>query len=96
MIQKLLYGVFPSFVADGVLRRWRAFYWWNKKRIKTIIGYVNFVVYMGGEHKHLFDEENILLILEEAGFSHVKWREFDPSTDRENRHHESKYAEGRK
>ena len=51
---------------------------------------------MGGEHKHPFDEENILLILEEAGFSHVKWREFDPSTDRENRHHESKYAEGRK
>ncbi len=63
---------------------------------KTRMDYVNFVAHMGGEHKHLFDEENLLLILEEAGFSHAKLREFDPSTDREDRLHKSIYAEGTK
>ncbi|GMQ83083.1 MAG: hypothetical protein BMS9Abin05_2561 [Rhodothermia bacterium] len=63
---------------------------------KGRIDYVNFVAHMGGEHKHLFDEENLLEILEEAGFSHVKLREFDPSVDREDRRHESIYAEGKK
>ena len=63
---------------------------------KTRIDYVNFVAHMGGEHRHLFDEDNLLMILEEAGFSHVKLREFDPSMDREDRRHDSVYAQGRK
>jgi predicted SAM-dependent methyltransferase len=60
------------------------------------IDYVNFVAHLGGEHKHLFDENNLLLILKEAGFSDVRLRNFDPSLDRDDRRHDSIYAEGRK
>ena len=63
---------------------------------KTRIDYVNFVAHMGGEHRHLFDEENLLEILEEAGFDHVKLREFESPMDREDRRRDSVYAEGRK
>jgi predicted SAM-dependent methyltransferase len=63
---------------------------------KTRIDYVNFVAHMGGEHRHLFDEENLLEILEEAGFAHVKLREFESPMDRDDRRRDSVYAEGRK
>lgn len=61
---------------------------------KTKIDYVNFIAYMGGDHKHMFDEENLLLILEESGFREVHLREFDMTLDLQIRRHESIYAEG--
>lgn len=59
---------------------------------KAKIDYVNFIAYMGGEHKHLFDEENVLHVLLEAGFRDVRIREFDAEIDLHVRHHESIYA----
>jgi hypothetical protein len=44
---------------------------------------------MDGEHKYMFDEENILYILE----SNVQLRPFDPSLDMKEREYESIYAE---
>jgi predicted SAM-dependent methyltransferase len=59
----------------------------------SAIDVVNFIAYLGGEHKFMFDEENLPRTLEEAGFRGARIREFDPSIDLERRRHESLYAE---
>ncbi|PCI30368.1 hypothetical protein COB55_00165 [Candidatus Wolfebacteria bacterium] len=58
------------------------------------IDYLNYMSYMRGEHKHLFDEENLPIILEKSGFNDVKLRKFDPTVDREERAFESIYIQG--
>jgi predicted SAM-dependent methyltransferase len=58
----------------------------------TRIDYVNYMAYMDGEHKYMFDEENLLWILESKGFKNVRLRQFDPSLDRKERDYESIYA----
>jgi predicted SAM-dependent methyltransferase len=58
------------------------------------IDVVNFIAYLGGQHKFMFDEENLPRVFEEAGFRNVKLRSFEPSIDRAERAHESIYVEG--
>ncbi|MBW4546703.1 MAG: methyltransferase domain-containing protein [Symplocastrum torsivum CPER-KK1] len=58
--------------------------------------YVNYMAYMDGEHYYMFDEENLLVILANAGFKNVRLREFDPTLDLEERRYESIYAQGEK
>lgn len=60
------------------------------------IDYVNFIAYLGGEHKHLFDRQNLNDILEEVGFKQVSARKFDPSIDLKYREYGSIYAIGLK
>jgi predicted SAM-dependent methyltransferase len=60
------------------------------------IDYVNFIAYMGGDHKHMFDEENLVGVLAEAGFREVRLRDYDPRIDLSRRRHESIYATGRR
>lgn len=62
----------------------------------TRIDYVNYMAYMAGTHQHLFDPENLPVILREAGFRNVRLREFDPSLDLEGRRYETIYAQGEK
>jgi predicted SAM-dependent methyltransferase len=62
----------------------------------TRIDYVNYTAYMNGEHKYMFDEENLLHILESKGFKNVHLRQFDPSLDLQVRDFESIYAEAEK
>lgn len=62
----------------------------------TRIDYVNYTAYMGGEHKYMFDEENLLYILGAKGFKHPRSRPFDPSIDLLVRDYESIYAEAEK
>ncbi len=62
----------------------------------TSIDAINYVAYMDGEHKYMFDQENLLHILTRAGFQDVKERDFDPATDRAERDYESLYAIGTK
>ena len=57
------------------------------------IDVVNFIAYLGGEHKVLYDEENLPRIIAEAGFRDVRLREFDPSIDMAERQHESIYVQ---
>src|ERR1043166_2013518 len=57
------------------------------------IDVVNFIAYLGGEHRFMFDEDNLPRVLEEAGFRDARVREFDPSIDLERRRHESLCAE---
>ena len=60
----------------------------------TRIDALNYVAYMAGEHKYLFDQENLLHILSAAGFERVSDRAFDPETDMPERDYESLYAIG--
>jgi predicted SAM-dependent methyltransferase len=58
----------------------------------TPIDAINYVAYMDGEHKYMFDQENLLHILSAAGFVGVRPRDYDAETDRLERHYESLYA----
>lgn len=58
------------------------------------ISMVNYIAYMDGHHFTLFDEDGLLEVLEEAGFSSVSLREYDQELDPHDRRHNSIYAEG--
>lgn len=58
------------------------------------INYVNYIFYMDGHHRYMFDEKNILSVLGFVGFSQVCLRRFDPAIDQQARKHESIYAQG--
>ncbi len=62
----------------------------------TRIDCVNYMAYMDGHHKYMFDEENLIHILEAKGFLNVHLRPFDPGLDLADRDYESIYAEGKR
>ena len=62
----------------------------------TRIDYVNYMAYMDGHHKYMFDEENLIYILKSKGMRNVRLREFNPSLDLKERDFESIYAEAEK
>lgn len=62
----------------------------------TSIDAINYVAYMGGEHKYMFDQQNLLHILRNSGLTEVSDRPFDPTCDRAERDFESLYAIGTK
>ena len=62
----------------------------------TGIDALNYVAYMAGEHKYMFDQVNLLHILNAKGFDRVTQRAFDPETDLAERDFESIYAIGYK
>jgi len=47
----------------------------------SMIDYVNYIAYMDGHHKYMFDEENILVILRKVGFVNVVLREYEEGLD---------------
>jgi predicted SAM-dependent methyltransferase len=58
--------------------------------------WLNYIAYMDGHHRYMFDTENLLRVLRNAGFSDVESRSFDPALDMAEREHESIYAVGLK
>jgi predicted SAM-dependent methyltransferase len=62
----------------------------------TSIDAINYIAYMDGEHKYMFDQENLIYILQSTGLVNVKERKFDPTCDRLERDYESLYAIGTK
>ncbi|CAK7073460.1 MAG: hypothetical protein DELT_02007 [Desulfovibrio sp.] len=58
------------------------------------IDLLNYIAYMGGIHKYMFDEENLANLLRRAGFKGVHLREFRHGFDISGREHESIYAMG--
>lgn len=60
----------------------------------THIDSINYIAYMAGEHKHLFDIENLLHIIGEAGFTSVYERPFEDGLDPLYRAPQSIYAHG--
>jgi predicted SAM-dependent methyltransferase len=61
--------------------------------LKTRLDIINYMLYMGQQHKNSFDEDNLLAALKNIGFKNVKLREFDPGLDLEERKHDSLYCE---
>lgn len=57
---------------------------------------LNYIAYMDGHHKYMFDEENLIYILKSKGFTNVSLREFDPNLDLKRRDYGSIYAKGEK
>jgi len=43
--------------------------------------YVNYAAYQFGEHRAIYDEENLALVLAEAGFRRISSTVFDPAVD---------------
>ena len=62
----------------------------------TKIDYLNYIGYMNGEHRYMFDEENLLHILKAKGFNNAHSRPFDPGLDLQDRDYVSIYAEAEK
>lgn len=58
----------------------------------SFIDQINYVAYLNGQHKHMFDNEHLQNILYSVGFSEVLLRQFDPALDLLERKHESIYA----
>lgn len=56
------------------------------------IDIVNFIAYLGGDHRFMFDEENLPYVLAQAGFRDARTRAFDAAIDVPRRRHESVYA----
>lgn len=65
-------------------------------RFHSKIDYVNYIAYMGGVHKHMFDRENLVAVLKANGFHNVRERAFDPELDSAARDCQSIYAKGEK
>lgn len=68
--------------------------WWTPALVDTgsCIDQINYIAYMGGEHKHMFDQESLINILFKAGFGRAKIRNFDRLLDLEERRVGSIYA----
>ena len=65
-------------------------------RTNSKLDYINYMAYMNGHHKYLYDEENLVNILTMKGFENATLRPFDPKLDMEARDYESIYAVARK
>jgi predicted SAM-dependent methyltransferase len=65
-----------------------------KLSYRSRLDYVNYIFYMDGHHRYMFDEESILIILTDIGFNNVRLRDFEPNLDKEERKYQSIYAEG--
>lgn len=65
-------------------------------RHNSKIDYVNYIAYMDGHHKYMFDEDSLLEVLINAGFRNVKSRRYDAVLDMESRDFQSIYAEAEK
>lgn len=72
--------------------------WYQPASINTnsAMDQLNYMMYMNGQHKYMFDEENLINTLLRAGFKKVDLREFDSMIDSSERDSESIYAVARK
>src|SRR5207237_7825294 len=62
----------------------------------TSIDTLNYIFYLNGQHHHMYDEQSILTVFSNAGFSHASLRSFDPTLDQEARRIGSIYGIARK
>jgi predicted SAM-dependent methyltransferase len=77
----------PAGFEPGLFCRYEPAYNYNSK-----IDYVNYMAYMDGHHHYMFDEENLVAILNKTGFKTVRSREFDKVLDMEVRHFQTIYV----
>lgn len=58
----------------------------------SAISTINYIAYLNGEHKYMFDQNELISILDFMGFLEARKREFDKDLDLLGRHKESIYA----
>ena len=58
------------------------------------IDQLNYIAYLNGQHKYMFDEQNLISIIKMCGFDYVSLRNFEDELDLKERHFESIYALG--
>ncbi len=58
----------------------------------SFIDQLNYIAYMDGEHKFMFDEQNAINLILKAGFTSVSLREFEAGLDLEDRKFESLFV----
>lgn len=58
----------------------------------SLMDQINYIAYMDGQHKYLFDSQNLVNTLKKVPFSKVRLRDYDESLDLKARDHESIYA----
>lgn len=58
------------------------------------IDQLNYIAYLNGQHKYMFDEQNLISIIKMCGFKDVSLRNFEVELDLKERHFESIYAIG--
>jgi predicted SAM-dependent methyltransferase len=85
-----------AYMQDRDLDRGQCFRFERAYKYFSRIDYVNYVAYMAGQHKHMFDEENMVAVLKAAGFRNAQRRDFDASIDPAERRYQSIYAIGEK
>jgi len=81
----------PEMFDPDVFCRHKPAYNFNSK-----IDYINYMAYMDGHHRHMFDEENILAIIGKTGFQHPRLRAFDETIDMKERDFQSIYVQAEK
>ena len=69
---------------------------YSKVETGSNLDQLNYIAYLNGQHKYLFDKENLVNTFLTAGFTTVSLREFDPSLDEEARAAQSIFAVARK
>jgi len=60
------------------------------------IDFLNYMAYMDGHHRYMFDEENIIAILGKVGFRNASLRPFDAELDMKERDFQSIYVQAEK
>lgn len=83
-----------AYVNKSPQGRERCRYEWGLQ-FNTPLDYLNYMFYMDGHHKYMFDPDHGVALLKGAGFE-ASLRDFDPGLDREERAYESLYLEARK
>ena len=58
------------------------------------IDQLNYIAYLNGQHKFMFDEQNLTSIIKMCGFKEVSLRNFEEDLDLQERDYESIYALG--
>lgn len=81
----------PEAFDPAVYCRYEPAYNYNSK-----IDYLNYMAYMDGHHRYMFDEENIIAILGKTGFRNPRLRPFDDSIDMKQRDFQSIYVQAEK
>ncbi len=64
--------------------------------IYSSIDYINYIGFLNGHHKHLFDSKNLIELFKSVGFSKVKERGYIENLDMAERDYQSIYVEAYK
>lgn len=81
--------------AQGIDSFYLQRYWSNIQpdKQKCPMDELNWLIYMGDEHYHMFDERNFRFRLQEAGFQDIKVDQYDPERDMPQRGHQTIYIQ---